>query len=125
MDATVYLVIHTLMTVSILTPRRRSGARYTHLMLEVESNSWTPSSADDRSLQSTDTTTGGRIWPQYIQQYTGINLYDYAVSGAVCDTAFAPSTRSGVKQNQMPSFLQDHAYVGNGSLVDAANETIL
>lgn len=76
------------------------------------------------STKSTATTTGGRIWPQYIQQYTGINLYDYAVSGAVCDTYFSPSTRNGVKQNQVPYFLNDNEYAGDGSLINEANETI-
>lgn len=74
--------------------------------------------------QSTTTSSGGRIWPQYIQQYTGINLYDYAVSGAVCDAYFSPSSRNGVKQNQMPYFLKDKDYVGNGSLVIPSNETV-
>lgn len=69
-------------------------------------------------------TTGGRVWPQYIQQYTGVNLYDYAVSGAVCDTYFSPSKRSGVKQNQVPYFLNDNAYVGTGSITNLPNETI-
>lgn len=76
------------------------------------------------ATQSTVTTTGGRIWTEYIQQYTGINLYDYAVSGAVCDIYFSPSTRSGVKQNQVPYFLQDNKYVGSGSITNPANGTI-
>lgn len=74
--------------------------------------------------QSNDTSTGGRVWTEYIQQYTDTYLYDYAVSGAVCDAYFAPSDRNGVKQDQMPSFLEDNEYVGNGSLVNPANETI-
>lgn len=74
--------------------------------------------------QSTVTSTGGRIWPQYIQQYTGINLYDYAVSGAVCNAYFSPSKRNGVKQNQVPYFLKDKDYVGDNSLVIPSNETI-
>lgn len=74
--------------------------------------------------QSTVTSTGGRIWPQYVQQYTGVNLYDYAVSGAVCDAYFSPSKRNGVKQNQLPYFLNDKDYVGDASLVIPSNETI-
>lgn len=77
-----------------------------------------------KNNQSTVTSTGGRIWPQYIQQYTGVNLYDYAVSGAVCDAYFSPSKRNGVKQNQMPYFLKDKDYVGDNSLVIPSNETI-
>lgn len=73
---------------------------------------------------STTTSTGGRIWPQYVQQYTGANLYDYAVSGAVCDSYFSPSRRNGVKQNQVPYFLKDKDYVGDNSLVIPVNETI-
>ncbi|CAN8102219.1 unnamed protein product [Discula destructiva] len=84
-------------------------------------NYYTPE--PDQSL-STVTTTGGRIWTEYVQQYTGIDLYDYAVSGAVCDAYFSPSTRSGVKQNQVPYFLKDNAYVGSGSITNLPNETI-
>ncbi|PSR75229.1 GDSL lipase/esterase [Coniella lustricola] len=73
---------------------------------------------------TTDSPDGGRPWSEYIQQYTGVKLYDYAVSGAVCDAVFSPSVRSGVKQNQVPQFLADQAYGGNASLVDAADETI-
>ncbi|KAL4908787.1 hypothetical protein BDW74DRAFT_187320 [Aspergillus multicolor] len=60
--------------------------------------------------QSTSRSTGGRVWPSYIQQYTGINLYDYAVSGAVCDTAIANTPRNGIKQNQLPNFLADNIW---------------
>lgn len=74
--------------------------------------------------QSDDTTTGGRIWTEYIQQYTGVNLYDYAVSGAVCDTYFSPSSRNGVKQDQIPYFSNDTDYTGNGSLINPGNETV-
>lgn len=45
-------------------------------------------------------------------QYSGANIYDYAVSGAVCDKTMAPN-RNGIAQNQMPAFLADNAYVSN------------
>lgn len=64
------------------------------------------------------------MWPEYIRQYTGVNLYDYAVSGAVCDTYFSPNPRNGVKQNQVPEFLSDYEYTGDGSLVIPVNETV-
>ncbi|KAL1860513.1 hypothetical protein Daus18300_009145 [Diaporthe australafricana] len=82
---------------------------------------YTPEPSQDLSNV---TSTGGRIWPQYIQQYTGVNLYDYAVSGAVCDAYFSPAKRNGVKQDQIPYFLKDKAYVGDGSLIIPDNETI-
>lgn len=57
-------------------------------------------------------------------QYTGVHLYDYAVSGAMCDAAFSPSTRNGVQQDQVPAFLVDVAYTGTGALAVAPNETV-
>ncbi|KAL3463684.1 GDSL lipase/esterase [Aspergillus heterothallicus] len=72
--------------------------------------------------------TGGRVWPQYIGQYTGANIYNYAKSGAVCDTLFSPSPRQGVKQNEIPSFLADKAYTSNTTgqpaLYNPPHETI-
>ncbi|KAK7226838.1 hypothetical protein V2G26_014841 [Clonostachys chloroleuca] len=57
------------------------------------------------------TSTGGRIWPQYIKQYSNqVNVYDYAVSGAMCDTLFSPTNRNGIVQNQVPAFLRDLAW---------------
>jgi hypothetical protein len=63
--------------------------------------------------QKTVTSTGGRVWPEYVQQYSGVNVYDYAVSGAVCDVSFSSSTRNAVKQDQVPAFLADNSYVSN------------
>ncbi|KAJ5492633.1 hypothetical protein N7539_001379 [Penicillium diatomitis] len=56
------------------------------------------------------TSTGGRVWPEYVHQYSGATVYDYAVSGAVCDSVFASSPRNGVKQAQIPAFLADQDY---------------
>ncbi|KUI68634.1 hypothetical protein VM1G_03676 [Cytospora mali] len=56
--------------------------------------------------------------------YTGIHLYDYAVSGSFCDRYFSPSSRNGIKQDQIPHFLNDTDYVGNGSLFNPEDETI-
>ncbi|KAL3443932.1 GDSL lipase/esterase [Aspergillus insuetus] len=61
----------------------------------------------------TSLSTGGRVWPQYVGQYSGANIYDYAISGAVCDSTISPSRRKGVKQDQIPSFLADNAYTSN------------
>jgi hypothetical protein len=74
------------------------------------------------------TSTGGRVWPQYVQQYSGANVYDYAVSGAVCTKIFSPSNRSGVKENQIPQFLADNIWTSNTTgkpaLVNPINETV-
>lgn len=68
------------------------------------------------------------MWPQYIQQYTGINIYDYAVGGAVCDNIISPEERNGIKQDQLPAFLSDHAWVnetsGRPALDNPADETV-
>ncbi|KAL2811619.1 GDSL lipase/esterase [Aspergillus granulosus] len=87
-----------------------------------------PDSNGEVAEPGTYLSTGGRVWPQYIGQYTGVNIYDYAISGAVCDATFAPSPRKGVKQNQIPSFLADNEYVnstsGKGVLYNPPSETI-
>jgi len=60
--------------------------------------------------------SGGRIWAQYVQQYTNITLYDYAVSGAVCNSTFANTKRNAVSRNQIPAFLADTLYISNTTL---------
>jgi phospholipase/lecithinase/hemolysin len=62
------------------------------------------------------TSSGGRIWAQYVQQYTNISLYDYAVSGAVCSSIFADTKRSGIKEDQIPTFLADILFISNTTL---------
>jgi phospholipase/lecithinase/hemolysin len=78
--------------------------------------------------QSNETSTGGRVWPSYVQQYSGVNLYDYAVSGAVCDSVIANTERSGIKQDQMSSFLTDNSYrdnrTGSRALINPSDETV-
>ncbi|KAL3430454.1 GDSL lipase/esterase [Aspergillus tetrazonus] len=78
--------------------------------------------------QSNETSTGGRVWPSYVQQYSGVNLYDYAVSGAVCDSVIANTKRSGIKQDQMSSFLTDNSYrdnrTGSRALINPPDETV-
>lgn len=73
------------------------------------------------------TSTGGRVWAEYVGQYTGAHIYDYAVSGAVCDKTIAPR-RNGVSQDQIASFLADNAYVSNTTgqpaLVNPSEDTV-
>ncbi|GAQ08557.1 hypothetical protein ALT_5878 [Aspergillus lentulus] len=79
------------------------------------------------AAESTKRSTGGRVWPSYIRQYIGANIYDYAWSGAVCDAVIANTVRNGVKQNQIPAFLEDNGYVSNTTgqpaLVNPPDET--
>ncbi|KAF4292516.1 hypothetical protein KXW98_007063 [Aspergillus fumigatus] len=78
--------------------------------------------------ESTKRSTGGRVWPSYIRQYTGANIYDYAWSGAVCDAVVANTVRNGIKQNQIPTFLEDNIYVsditGQPTLINPPDETV-
>ncbi|RAL16775.1 SGNH/GDSL hydrolase family protein [Aspergillus homomorphus CBS 101889] len=86
--------------------------------------SYTPPVAE----QSTNEWDGGRAWPSYVQQYSGINLYDYAVAGAVCDVMVANSQRNAVKQDQLPAFLADRQYInkttGQTALINRPEETV-
>ncbi|KAJ5740990.1 hypothetical protein N7493_000862 [Penicillium malachiteum] len=87
-------------------------------------HSYTPPVA----AQSSSEADGGRAWPSYVQQYSGVNLYDYAVSGAVCDSITMQTVRNGIKQDQMPAFLADNSFVnettGKTALINPAAETV-
>lgn len=80
-----------------------------------------PSADGTVGTPKTVASTGGRVWPQYVKQYAGVTLYDYAVSGAVCDSVFSPSKRNGVKQDQIPAFLTDNQYISNSTGQRALN----
>ncbi|EKG10232.1 Lipase GDSL [Macrophomina phaseolina MS6] len=74
--------------------------------------------------ESNSTSTGGRIWPRYVADYTGANLYDYAVSGAVCSNkqvnrylASINGPFPDVEGYEIPAFLADKAYAANGTSV--------
>lgn len=69
------------------------------------------------------------MWPEYVNQYSGVNVYDYARSGSVCDKAgtFGDSWRPGVKQDQIPTFLEDNQYVnssGQRALFNPSSQTV-
>jgi phospholipase/lecithinase/hemolysin len=63
-----------------------------------------------------------------VKQYSGANVYDYAISGAVCDNVMALGQRKGIKQDQVPAFLGDNAWVnptsGEPALDNPSNETV-
>ncbi|KAK7700745.1 hypothetical protein SLS57_011997 [Botryosphaeria dothidea] len=74
--------------------------------------------------ESNSTSTGGRIWPRYVADYTGVNLYDYAVSGAVCSNKQVDrylqqinGSFPDVEGYEIPAFLADKAYSANGTSV--------
>ncbi|KAK5135902.1 hypothetical protein LTR04_004581, partial [Oleoguttula sp. CCFEE 6159] len=67
---------------------------------------------------STMTASGGRAWPRYVSYYTGCNIYDYAVSGAVCSNEITPriftpinANFPSVKEYEIPAFIADSKYV--------------
>lgn len=60
---------------------------------------------------------GGRPWPQYVAQYSGANVYNYAVSGAVCSNQITPRTWSTINAPfpdvdgyEVPAYLADSKY---------------
>ena len=86
----------------------------------------------DSQYQSFNTASGGRDWPRYVVQYTGtsaangtflpqLQLYNYAVSGAVCDNNITPRALSStalfpaVQQYEIPAFLADKGSNRNGT----------
>ncbi|CAK4032717.1 carbohydrate esterase family 16 [Lecanosticta acicola] len=77
---------------------------------------------------------GGRVWPQYVKQYTGANLYNYAVAGAVCSNDITPKTYvylqilfPAVQQYEIPAYLADYNYTdpnGQKFMTAPPNETV-
>ncbi|PYH95902.1 GDSL Lipase/Acylhydrolase family protein [Aspergillus ellipticus CBS 707.79] len=120
--------------IAVCTPfgPRSQGLLETFSSLVVFGDSYTDDGVYDYippvGSQTTDAWDGGRAWPSYIQQYTGVNLYDYAVAGAVCDSVVSNSVRNGVEQDQLPAFLADNVYVSNTTgqpaLINKPDETI-
>jgi len=62
--------------------------------------------------------SGGRPWPQYVAQYSGANVYNYAVSGAVCNNDVTPRAFGSngylfpaVEQYEVPAYIADSKYV--------------
>ncbi|EMC93212.1 carbohydrate esterase family 16 protein [Baudoinia panamericana UAMH 10762] len=60
---------------------------------------------------------GGRTWVEYVKQYTGANLYNYAVSGAVCSNSITPRWFSAINAPfpdiagyELPAYLNDSQY---------------
>ncbi|RPB16756.1 hypothetical protein P167DRAFT_556450 [Morchella conica CCBAS932] len=46
--------------------------------------------------ESSSTASGGRSWARFVAQYTGVTLYNYAVSGAVCSNSLTPRYLSSI-----------------------------
>ncbi|GAB7352044.1 hypothetical protein MBLNU459_g2554t2 [Dothideomycetes sp. NU459] len=79
-----------------------------------------------------DSADGGRVWPQYVKQYTGVDLYNYAVSGAVCSNAITPRTWTSINadfpavaQYEVPAYLADSAVVEPGGANGSSNGTTM
>lgn len=69
-------------------------------------------------LQNYKSASGGRPWPQYVAQYSGANVYNYAVSGAVCNNDVTPRAFGSngylfpaVEQYEVPAYIADSKYV--------------
>ncbi|OQO05439.1 hypothetical protein B0A48_09208 [Cryoendolithus antarcticus] len=77
---------------------------------------------------------GGRPWPQYVAQYTGAHVYNYAVSGAVCSNNITPRYFSAIKapfpsveQYEVPAYIADSKYSypnGTKFLTVPASQTV-
>ncbi len=77
---------------------------------------------------------GGRVWVEYVKQYTGANLYNYAVSGAVCSNEITPRWFSAINAPfpdiagyELPAYLNDSALVyANGTkfMTDPPDATV-
>lgn len=78
--------------------------------------------------------SGGRPWPQYVAQYAGVNVYNYAVSGAVCSNDITPrffeaidAPFPAVEQYEVPAYVADSHYVnenGKKFMINPPDETV-
>lgn len=93
------------------------------------------SKANEYAQQNPKAADGGRIWGQYVLQYSSAaNLYNYAVSGAVCSNDITPRYFSAidapfpaVSQYEIPAYLADSAYVtpeGDKFIKGSAEDTV-
>ncbi|CAG5184125.1 uncharacterized protein ALTATR162_LOCUS10923 [Alternaria atra] len=68
------------------------------------------------SAQDYDTSNSRRLWAAYVKQYTGANLYNYAVNGAECSDEITPRTAAPwfnfptVKEYEIPAYIADSEY---------------
>ncbi|KAL1966150.1 hypothetical protein VTN77DRAFT_4702 [Rasamsonia byssochlamydoides] len=67
---------------------------------------------------SNNTASGGYTWARYVADYTGANLYNYAVSGAVCSNYITPRIYStinadfpSVLEYEVPAYIADSKYI--------------
>lgn len=76
---------------------------------------------------------GGRVWGEYVKQYTGANLYNYAVSGAVCSNEITPRYFAAIDADfpdvpgyEVPAYLNDSKYYVNGTkfLIEPVDQTV-
>jgi hypothetical protein len=86
------------------------------------------------TLQNNASADGGRIWGEYVVQYAGVNLYNYAVSGAVCSNDITPRWLAlinapfpSLAQFEIPYYIKDSHYVepnGTKFMIDPPDETV-
>ncbi|KAJ9629894.1 hypothetical protein H2203_002278 [Taxawa tesnikishii (nom. ined.)] len=77
---------------------------------------------------------GGRPWPQYVAQYAGVDVYNYAVSGAVCSNEITPRWFSAINAPfpdiagyELPAYIADSHYVypnGTKFMNDVPSSTV-
>ncbi|EED22785.1 GDSL lipase/acylhydrolase family protein [Talaromyces stipitatus ATCC 10500] len=71
---------------------------------------------------SNNTSSGGYIWARYVAISANVNLYDYAVDGAVCSNEISPRYVPSINGNfpsvleyEVPAYVADSKFVTNGS----------
>lgn len=72
----------------------------------------------DMLFQNNNTASGGYTWARYVANSTGANLYDYAVSGAVCSNYVTPRTAAAINADypsvleyEVPAYIADSHYI--------------
>jgi hypothetical protein len=85
-------------------------------------------------LQNHNSFSNGRPWPSYVAQYSGANVYNYAVSGAACSNDVTPvnfpainGPYPAVEQYEIPAYIADSKYVdedGTNFLNTPPDETV-
>lgn len=80
----------------------------------------------DHLCKNNNTSSGGYIWPRLVANDTGVNLYNYAVNGAVCSNKITPRWYSTINAD-FPSTLEYSipAYVADSNHITSDGEQFL
>jgi hypothetical protein len=73
--------------------------------------------------ESTSTPGGGITWDRWVSNYTGAKLYDYAVSGAVCDNSIIYRYLASINGPFPDVVYEVNAFIADSKYINATTHT--